>query len=100
MVRVTIELLPKGSELHKRHLGTMEITNDRSNGPGPVGAYDVRLSKRGRPQVLWRRGRVESFPRLALGAYDLLFRALAATVGSRNPHALVAPPTHDERETI
>lgn len=100
MVRITIELLPRGSEAHKRHLGTMEIANDRTGGSGPLGSYDVRLSKRGRPNVLWRTGKVERFPRLALGAYDLLFRALAATIGSRNPHAMVAPPTHDERETF
>lgn len=100
MLRITIELLPHGSELHRRHLGTMEIANDGTGGNGPLGAYNVRLSKRGRPSVLWRRARVEGFPRLALGAYDLVFRALAATVGSRSPHALVAPPTHDEHEAI
>jgi len=98
MIRVTIELLPHGSELHKRHLGTMEISNDGSGGTGTTGSYNVRLSKRGLPAVLWRRARVEGFPRKLLGAYDLVYRAFAASVGMRNPGAEDSAPTPEEEE--
>lgn len=83
MLRITIELLPFGSEARKRHLGTMEISND-GTGDLEIGNYDVRLSKWGRPGQTWRRGRVEGFPRRRLGPYDLLYRALLATVSERN----------------
>ena len=83
MLRVTIELLPLGSESRKRHLGTIEIVNDRS-GTLELGNYDVTLFKWGTGQRVWRRGRVEGFPRKRLGPHDLLYRALMATVGGRN----------------
>ncbi len=86
MLRITIELLPYGSEAHKKHLGTMEIANDGTGGLS-TGNYNVRLSKRGQPKTLWKVGRVLGFPRKRLGAYDLMLRALAACIGSRNPDA-------------
>lgn len=83
MLRVTIELLPFGSEARKRHLGTIDIANDGA-GTRERGNYKVRLSKFGRPASDWKTGAVENFPRLSLGPYDLLLRALVSTVGSRN----------------
>lgn len=85
MVRVTIELLPRGSEAHKRHLGTVLIANTGAQGPGPVGDYTVTCSMRGRPDQVWKSAEVLGFPRKRLGAYDLLFRALRNVVGFRNP---------------
>lgn len=82
MLRVTIELLPHGDESRKRHLGTMEIAN--VGGTPSRGNYRARLSKRGKPKQLWKEGAVTGFPRKRLGPYDLLYRALMATVGSRN----------------
>lgn len=88
MLRVTIELLPHGSEARKSHLGTVLIANDGTasdgSGDAPRGNYVVRLSRRGQPLRVWRTGVVRDFPRKRLGAYDLLLRALVATVGERN----------------
>jgi len=82
MLRVTIELLPLGSESRKKHLGTIEIVNDRTGTP-ETGNYDVTLFKWGTGRRVWRRGRVDGFPRKRLGPHDLLLRALLATVGNR-----------------
>lgn len=38
MIRITVELLPKGSEVGKRTLGTMEIAND-ATGSRSIGNY-------------------------------------------------------------
>ena len=89
MIRVTVELVPHGDESRKRHLGTAVIVND-ATGTHWTGNYRVVLSKMGRPDEFWRRGGVEGFPRLRLGAWDLLYRALRETVGSRN--AATKPP--------
>ncbi len=83
MLRITIELLPKGRLDKARHLGTGYISND-GTGAGGIGNYDVTLSQRGRPGCVWKRGRVIGFPRKRLGAWDLLFRVLQVTVGNRN----------------
>ena len=85
MLRVTIELVPLGREEGKRTIGVVEIANDGS-GDRTTGNYDVRLFKHlvGKGGQVWKRGRVEGFPRQALGPYDLVFRALRATVGGRN----------------
>lgn len=82
MIRITIELLPKGDETKKRHLGTAEIAN--IGGSLTSGNYAVKLSKWGNPKSTWRSGSVEDFPRQRLGAWDLLYRALRNTVGKRN----------------
>lgn len=83
MLRVTIEVVPRGDESKRRHLGTVEIANE---GTGSVesGNYAVRLAKFGRPQQSWMRGAVRGFDRLRRGPYDLLLQCLIATVGRRN----------------
>ena len=83
MLRVTIELLPLGSEEHKRHLGTAEIWNDATTGSRETGNYKYRLSKWGNPQSTWKSGEVHSFSRLSRGPWDLLFMVLAHAVGGR-----------------
>lgn len=83
MVVVTVEIWPKGERFLKRHLGTAKISNDVS-GTKSRGNYKVTLSVRGNPTRIWKRGRVKDFPRKRLGAWDLLYRALDATVRSRN----------------
>lgn len=94
MLRVTIELLPHGDESRKETIGIIDIINDGSGDP-EIGNYAVRLHKTPkyakRPGV-WRRGKVTGFPRLVLGPYDLLCRALAATVGDRNKMKTEATP--------
>lgn len=99
MIYIRVELWPHGNRERMRLLGEATIANtgdseDRAN----VGNYDVRLlnspeyANPGNEGKVWMQGRVEGFPRKRLGPWDLLFRALMATVGRdrrRNPE--VAP---------
>lgn len=89
MLRVTIEIFPRGDESRRRTIGVVDITNTGTGDP-TTGNYAVTMAKdttRFRPGV-WRRGTVSGFPRLRLGAYDLLLRALVACgLGPRNPEA-------------
>ena len=41
MLRITIDLIPFGSEAHKTNLATVDVVNDGS-GNGIIGNYDVR----------------------------------------------------------
>lgn len=84
MIRITVELIPSLDPKNVKHLGTAIIAND-GTGTETRGNYNVRLSPRGAPLNVYRRGRVEGFPRKGLGAWDLLYRALKSTVGDRNP---------------
>ena len=87
MVKVTIELCPYGSEENKEVLGTIYISND-GTGTRQNGNYNVKIDnehiKRKTGIEVEHLYRVENFPRLNLGAYDLLYRALKAVVGDRN----------------
>ncbi len=82
MIRVTVELLPHGDESRKRHLGTATIAND-GTGTTTHGNYNIRLSRRGQPDSVWKTGRLTGFQRKRLLVWDLLLLALAATVGQR-----------------
>lgn len=84
MILVTVELI--SARTGKRStLGTAKICNDvrrTIQTTGVLGDYTCEFrDKAGRP---WRQARVEKFPRKRLLAWDLLYRALAAVVGSRN----------------
>ena len=91
MIVVRVELWPLGNKERSRHLGTAVIAND-GTGTRDRGNYHVLLGKFGEqdPERLlrvksaaWRRGRVEGFPRIVQGPWDLLGRALAGTLGAR-----------------
>ena len=83
MLRVTVELCPKRHTSNPELLGTAIIYNDLS-GDLNSGNYSVAFYKRGSKKVLWKKSRVENFPRKKLLAWDLLYRALDAIVGQRN----------------
>lgn len=91
MIVVKIEMWPHGSEEKKYDLGRIEIVNDvkTTMKDRSLGSYIVKLfksaSQGAKSPGIWRRGRVENFPRKRLGNYDLLYRALATLVGERNP---------------
>lgn len=75
MIRVTVDLLPFGSEDDKRTIGVLEIANDGKTGPH-YGDYDYSLvtvlaADRGGPV----RGRVINHRR-ASGVWELIRRAL------------------------
>lgn len=86
MLRVTIDLIPGGTG-EPRTLGVAHIIND-ATGDAQTGNYEVVLLKSleyaSKPGV-WKSGEVKGFPRKRLGPWDLLCRALNATVGKRNP---------------
>lgn len=82
MIRVTVELLPRGDASNPQHLGTAYITNE-GTGDRNIGDYSVKLSKWGKPDVTWKTGSLTGFPRLKLGPWDLLCLCLIATLGNR-----------------
>lgn len=89
MLRVTIELVPRGVESRKQTLAVGEIINDATGAP-TVGNYEVRLyDAAGRR---WRHGVFQGFPRRRLLAWDLLYRRLRQFVGSRNEKPLTFSP--------
>ena len=83
MIRVTVELLRFGDSDDIEHLGTAYITNNLTGTP-TIGNYNVRISKRGNPKTVWKRGTVKNFKRKSRGAWDLLYLALKNIVGKRN----------------
>lgn len=88
MIRITVELVSAITG-KTTLIGVGEIAND-GTGSTTTGNYDVRLLKSpayAKPQNvggIWRKGRIEKFPRQRLGPWDLLYRALRACVGPRN----------------
>lgn len=71
MLRVTLDIIPFGSEAHRRTIGTLEIIND-GTGDRDTGNYDVSIDG--------RTARVEDHDRED-GAWVLLRRALEALEG-------------------
>ena len=96
MLRVTIEMLPKGDESRARTIGLIEIANVKTSEDGMIGDYAVVLTKTppfsGALKAAWKRGvmqvghedeeiivgAVEGLHRVKRGSYDLLYRALKA----------------------
>lgn len=99
MLVIRIEKWPHGEPRGAQLMGFATIAN-LGTGGRELGSYVVRLFKPGAggftrsiEQMIkyplrsdaWRKGRIDAFPRLALGPWDLLFRALGAAVQKRNP---------------
>lgn len=82
MMRITLDLLPKGNEGRKVHLGTIQIAND-ATGTDARGNYRFTLSKRGYPLSVWKEGTLTGFPRKRLGPYDLLLLCLVHVLSDR-----------------
>ena len=83
MIRITVELCPKGDTSNPKLLGTAMIYNDLS-GDLNNGNYNAIFYKKGFRKVVWKKGRVENFPRKKLLVWDLMYRALEDIVGQRN----------------
>lgn len=96
MIVVRVELWPQGDKSKARCLGEAEIANVGDT--QQAGDYDVRLLKWGAGRRTWKAGRVTGFPRLKLGPWDLLYRALAAIVHGRNRGT--KPPDADGGEPV
>lgn len=89
MIVIRMEMWPGGSPERKYLLGSAIIAND-GTGTQTVGHYRVRIGRRGVDTPLkpftkpWKTGVVTNFPRMRLGAWDLLYRALKEILGARN----------------
>ena len=89
MLVVKIEIWPFGQESKKRELGRMSIANDGTGGV-QTGNYNAKIfksmeySEKALSTSVWKKGRVEDFPRLRLGPWDLLLRSLFVCIGKRN----------------
>ncbi len=92
MLVIKVELWPKGDESRAREIGRGLIAN--VGGDAQTGHYEVRLLKSAEysrnPGDVWKRGRVQGFPRLVLGPWDLLLRGLVAACGRRSRHEAAA----------
>lgn len=91
MIVIRVELWPYGFEEQKETLGTAVIFNN-GTGTKSSGNYRAIFGKRGqdllktiRGRRPWREVEVKDFPRERLLGWDLVFRALRAAVGDRNP---------------
>ena len=70
MIRITIQLIPKGDESRARTLGTMEIAND-GTGDLQVGNYEGTLHAE-YTQPNGRKGRVSNFNRQKQSVWSLV----------------------------
>lgn len=61
-------------------IGRMRLCNDGTSDNATRGAYNVEVMRRGTDKVQ-KRGRVENYPRLAYSVWELVRRALVATLG-------------------
>jgi hypothetical protein len=87
MVEAPISLISANGPEHNKFLGRVDIDCKSASADGRLGNYRVVLVNFGGKRA-WRTGELKSFPRLpesGLGGYDLVYRALRATVGTRNP---------------
>lgn len=85
MLVARLEHWPDGDEARRKPVGEVRIVSD--GGDRDVGHYRVELIKNtdlARREGPWRAGKVLNFKRQLLGAYDLLFRGLAACIAGRH----------------
>ena len=75
MLKVTIEIWPGGSPVGKRELATGIIGNDLT-GTKTRGNYKARFTKVGKSNAIYKKVRVENFPRTRKTAWELLYLAL------------------------
>lgn len=83
MLVIKVELWPHGDESRKKNLGIAHIAND-GTGNLSRGNYWVKLFKWDTGKRVWKEGEFKDFPRIKLGPWDILYRALSVTVGDRN----------------
>lgn len=105
MIYIRIELWPGGDRRRARTLGEATIAN--VGGTAAVGDYEAKLMKSPeyakRPGV-WKKARIEGFPRLRLGPWELLLAALTACIGDRLTRSSTRfeaePCTMDDSERV
>lgn len=86
MLRITIELVPKGDERRKHVVCIGEIHNDATSEDEHIGNYQCWFSKFApRTHEVWKYADVKGFPRKLRGHWDLIYLALKDALGGRNP---------------
>lgn len=83
MIRVTVELIPKGDESRARKLATMEIAND-ATGTTEVGNYRGTLHAEYTPKE-GRHGRVLGFHRKRQSVWSLIGAFLKQLGHTKHP---------------
>ena len=83
MLRVTLELLPHGSEAMSKRLGDLSIVNTGA-GTRESGDYLVTLGtkKEGELRLEVRQAEVFDWPRLECGPWELVAEAIRAALNS------------------
>lgn len=86
MLRVAIDYVPYGDERRTERIASALIVNDGTGDP-ESGNYDITFFLRYEPggaapdpDAIWRKVRVEDFPREVLSPWHLLRRALTAAL--------------------
>ena len=77
MIRITIELLPLGSERHKKTLATGTIANDGTGTTG-FGNYNVRLYGSKGGQAF--HGKVAGHERMRKSVWHLIEKGISAAI--------------------
>ncbi len=78
MIRVTVEIIPKGDESKKDTIGIMEISNDLSHANNEFGNYDVLIKT---ADYVRSDIRVENFPKKGLKFWALIAKSLKNAFG-------------------
>lgn len=78
MLKVTVQLYPGGSSIHKKTLGIINIGNDGTGTEG-ISNYNYALCKEDLKTLL-KQGRIEQFTR-ERGCYQLLYEVLKDVFG-------------------
>ncbi len=85
MLRYSVALVPRGDESRAVEIGRAEVWN--VGGDAKTGNYKARL-RGGFPgwngKKSWKLGEVTGFQRARLGAWDLLYRAMASCIADRS----------------
>jgi hypothetical protein len=87
MIVCRLEVWPHGEHLRAETVGVVEIVND-GTGSSESGHYNVNIyspPEPGERSTVWKHGRVENFPRLEAGYYELLFQSLQACLTKSLP---------------
>lgn len=95
MIRVTVELLPNGSEDGKRTLGTLDIAND-TTGDESIGNYSGTLHAEYTDEA-GRRGWVRGFKRQDQSVWSLIGSFLKLWGHTKHPPRLMMKEKPQER---
>lgn len=108
MIRVKVEMCPRGDESHDRtyEIGRMYIAN--AGGNVARGDYEVAVCRRGTTAIpapidpdgpkATRTNRVEGYPRLAYNMWRLIARAVLGSFPEERPLAAKAQAFDDRRD--